>query len=490
MIMKTKQFFTRLMAGAMMMLTGSLMTSCGLFEDNPVVEEVVETIVEETGASAEEVTAIISQLLTTPEIQQAIANGDDVEITVAGGFSTSGETTTITIPQTGSGSSDGANIVLTFEEAVTTSATTPLAFTAETGADGESGESNNTLEIAMPASTTPLYITIELPNTTVTLSAPGTGTVYQTIVAKTATETLYVGNKVTVEELRVAGGSVRVQDGGVINTYIYPTGRVITNKDGYQRDTITFNQDGKVIPSYIKIDNDLVCEVRDKDGNPYYFDYLKVVSDGDKTVANVFFDYCDPIKKLTIGKGTTANTDEFRGFEVEGEDGAKLVTWQTWWVNKYTNVELNSSPDMDDHSIIVHSTPDGLITFNKVSLGEGTRLFLELDEVYDAFEQTYHPQDGVAQSILHYTITINNCAFNLLGIDLFTLESSFNMEHIEKLIGHIFWDDIMAKPNPIDFLNILLKEAITFVIDGTEYQMKYAIDSDTSVHSLTLVPIE
>lgn len=475
------------LASALMLLSFTFgLQSCDLFEDNPVVEQAVETIVQETGASAEEVTALISQVLSTPEVQAAIANGEDVSITVAGGFSTSGETTTITIPQTGSGTTDGANIVLTFEDAVTTSVETPLAFTAETGAGSESGDSNNTLEIAMPASTTPLFITIELPNTTVTLTAPGNGTVYQSIVAKTANETLFIGNKVTVEELQIAGGTVKVQDGGKITTYIYPAGKKITNKEGEETEAITINEQGKVVPSYIMVGNNLVCEIRDKDGSPYFLDNLKVVTDGEKKVANIQFEG-DLLNRLTIGSGATASTEQVFAKEVEGEANAKIKTWQTWGVSKYANVELTGWEENEEgNSIIVHPPLDGYITLYKVSLGNGTRLLPELDELAGAFDEAFHPQEGIAHDHLHYTITVKDCDFNLIGINLLTLASPFNMIQIEHVIHH-YWQEIMAEPNPIEYLNILLREAITFVINDTEYVPNFAIGADDA-HSMTLIP--
>lgn len=204
-----------------LLIASSTMISCqGLVdavigsEDNPVTP-VVTPIVENTGATAEEVTALLEEALSVKAVQEAIASGDPIKITVAGGSSTTASNSVIEIPMTTSTGNKVA-IELTFTDAITTSTSNPLEFVANEGADAASGESENELVITMPDATG-LVVNIELPNTTVTLASTGK-TVYKTLTAKTAQETLIVDEDVELQEAIIKGGSVEIKKGGKVGT--------------------------------------------------------------------------------------------------------------------------------------------------------------------------------------------------------------------------------------------------------------------------------
>ena len=204
-----------------LLIASSTMISCqGLVdavigsEDNPVAP-VVTPIVENTGATAEEVTALLEEALSVKAVQEAIASGDPIKITVAGGSSTTASNSVIEIPMTTSTGNKVA-IELTFTDAITTSTSNPLEFVANEGADAASGESENELVITMPDATG-LVVNIELPNTTVTLASTGK-TVYKTLTAKTAQETLIVDEDVELQEAIIKGGSVEIKKGGKVGT--------------------------------------------------------------------------------------------------------------------------------------------------------------------------------------------------------------------------------------------------------------------------------
>ena len=145
----------------------------------------------------------------------AIADGDKVEINVvsaeAGGISTE-DNATIAIPAIGG----NAAIGLTFSEPVVTPEGHPLVITDN--CEGESAEAQNSLTITLPDATD-VAMDLSLPTTTVALASSGTETVYKSITATTATNTLVIGHGVHIETLTINGGSV-VMDGGRVDLLI------------------------------------------------------------------------------------------------------------------------------------------------------------------------------------------------------------------------------------------------------------------------------
>ena len=227
---------------AMAMMVG--FTSCEdiLGEwDRPAVKQAIETIVNVTGADPAEVTAALQAIVTDEAIAAAAAKGEPIKVTVTGsGVSTDATDKTITIPQ-----KNGAEIEISFAAAPTGTDTNPLEFTASSGASGASSTSQNDLTIDMPTANG-LVITIELPQTTVTLTTNGTSTVYKTVTAKTATNTLNVESGVTIKDLIVEGGNVVINGGEVQNVTIAENQDITFTYDGSSTENMTIGAGASV----------------------------------------------------------------------------------------------------------------------------------------------------------------------------------------------------------------------------------------------------
>ncbi len=141
----------------------------------------------------------------------SIAAGEKVEINIAGNISTD-DAATIAIPVVGG----NASIGLTFAEPVVTPDGHPLVITD--GSAAESSAAQNSLTITLPDATD-VNMDLSLPKTTVTLASSGTATVYKSISATTATNTLVIGHGVHIETLTINGGNV-VMDGGRVDLLI------------------------------------------------------------------------------------------------------------------------------------------------------------------------------------------------------------------------------------------------------------------------------
>lgn len=148
---------------------------------------------------------------STSDISDGLSNiaaGEKVEINIAGNISTD-DAATIAIPVVGG----NASIGLTFAEPVVTPDGHPLVITD--GSAAESSAAQNSLTITLPDATD-VNMDLSLPKTTVTLASSGTETVYKSITATTATNTLVIGHGVHIETLTINGGNV-VMDGGLVD---------------------------------------------------------------------------------------------------------------------------------------------------------------------------------------------------------------------------------------------------------------------------------
>lgn len=141
----------------------------------------------------------------------SIAAGEKVEINIAGNISTD-DAATIAIPVVGG----NASIGLTFAEPVVTPDGHPLVITD--GSAAESSAAQNSLTITLPDATD-VNMDLSLPKTTVTLASSGTATVYKSISATTATNTLVIGHGVHIKTLTINGGNV-IMDGGRVDNLI------------------------------------------------------------------------------------------------------------------------------------------------------------------------------------------------------------------------------------------------------------------------------
>ena len=298
--MKLDRLFNRI-AGFMFALTTMFsFTSCDLFFDlieNPVPPEVVDAIVEKTGASAAEVTSLLSEAMLTPEVQKAINNNESFTINVAvpGGSSAAGET--ITVPVSGGEGKNGGDVTITFTNAVTgTSDTNPLNFTAANassaseGAAG-SGNSDNKLTINMPSGSSGLVITIDLPDTSVTLTTNGT-TVYKQVTARTALNTLIVDKGVTIEDFVAGGGRLLIKEGGKVNRLVFAP-RQYLQPPHYDHTNLFLDYNGAFGLAIMKVEGDYdnpenwTTFAVQEDGEWYRFKNLKILPPIDCPYMNI-----------------------------------------------------------------------------------------------------------------------------------------------------------------------------------------------------------
>lgn len=214
-----KQSIKHLLGGALLFALPMFLTSCDDIlgewdKPSPQVQEVINTIVTVTGADPSAVTAALKAVVTDEAVAAAAAKGEPIKVTVAGsGVSTDAADQTITIPQ-----KSGAAIEINFATVPSGTDSNALVLEASEGAGTLPGDANNNLVVTMPPSEG-LAITIELPQTTVTLKTDGTGAVvYKDVIAKTAKSTIIIDKGVTIKEHELVGGNIIVKDGGAIET--------------------------------------------------------------------------------------------------------------------------------------------------------------------------------------------------------------------------------------------------------------------------------
>ena len=288
--------------------------------DKPIPQEIVNVIVENTGATPEEVTALISEAMSDAAVQQALSTGEPIQVIVAGGSSTTASNQTITIPMTTAGTGEKKIVVdLTFTGTISATEDNPLEFKADANADAESGNSDNQLNINMP-SATGLVITINLPKTTVVLTSSGSGgTVYKTVNSKTAMETLIISEGVTVEELLIADGTVIVKEGGKVESYVY--------QPDTEEEYLYIKEDGSVEPQKVFVNGEEKFELRNENGDAYYASNLKVRK-GKADYASIFFNNPDPnnnpLKVVTICDGAILKTNWIAMETIEGQGTAEI----------------------------------------------------------------------------------------------------------------------------------------------------------------------
>lgn len=303
--------------------------------DSPAVKQAVETIVTITGADPAQVTAALKNVVTDEAVAAAIAKGEPIKVTIAGsGVSTEATDQTITIPQ-----KNGAAIEINFATAPSGTDSNALVLQASEGAGSNPGDANNNLVVSMPASEG-LAITIELPNTTVTLKTDGSGAVvYKDVIAKTATSTIIIDKGVTIKEHELVGGNIVVKDGGAIETL------AITCKDnlglvclGSWWSGVSFKGEE---PDY---------NITNEDGSPYVPKYLRIKKGkGEYVCIDTRGPIHEYVEKVTVDEGLTITglAKEWGQYKnIEGKVNNRLHTRAgldgegKYFANFPTNTEL------------------------------------------------------------------------------------------------------------------------------------------------------
>ena len=121
---------------------------------------------------------------------------------------------------------ENSNISLTFDQVPKTTQSAPLLITdktAESGTGTSSETSTNVTTIAIPQITggaSAPSLTVTTPNSTTELAAANeeNGTTYDIVTALTAKNTLVIKKNVTVKEIKVLGGNIRINSGANVNT--------------------------------------------------------------------------------------------------------------------------------------------------------------------------------------------------------------------------------------------------------------------------------
>ncbi|MBO5594475.1 MAG: hypothetical protein J5931_07725 [Prevotella sp.] len=342
-----KNYFTKNLMAAMMLLAVSMsITSCqGLVdavlgtEDNPVQKPETKPTTEEDASvviTSEGTTITISSLDELASSFSAADNekffqaieasakaGKEYVITIKSDASLStADINNFVIPKV-----KGADINLVFEKALVTSKEKPLKITADEVPDA-STEAVNKLTITMPDGSKDIYLSINLPETTVTLEGNVT---YLYVESITALNTLYVESGVTIEEILVKGGFVVVKDGGSILTYVY-NGKADYCGDKhidivYDPNVASYTG---VAPLWLLYDaNTIHPEIMSKeiDDNPYFCKYLKVidVTADDNVEINWNNDVLKPLEKMTIGDGVSVTSWRMNAKNIIGEGTARFV---------------------------------------------------------------------------------------------------------------------------------------------------------------------
>ena len=314
-----KNYFTRsLMAATMLLSVSSVMVSCDEMLDNPSpqVQEAIETIATITGTDPSAVTNALKDIVSDETVAAAAAKGEPIKVTVAGsGVSTEATDQTITIPQ-----KNGAAIEINFATAPSGTDSNALVLQASEGAGSIPGDANNNLVVSMPASEG-LAITIELPNTTVTLKTDGSGNVvYKDVIAKTALSTIIIDKGVTIKEHELVGGNIVVKDGGAIETL------AVTIKDNIGLVCLGSWWSGV---SFKGADPDY--DILNEDGSPYVPKFLRIKKGKGEYVSVETRCRADEyVDRVTVDEGITIaySGDEMNGQykNIEGKGNNRLHT--------------------------------------------------------------------------------------------------------------------------------------------------------------------
>ena len=311
-----KKNYFKIMAIAIMVMTGVSFTSCDEQLDNPVEEPTEQTeepkIVEtETGAKItinklSAVSSFIDELKTVIEKFQTENPGKqfvlDIETTAT--LEATETDYTLLIPNLSE-----FNIVINLNGNLVTSAKPlTLKLDQKAGTRDEVGEKIKTNYDNV--------ITLNLKNDDIDLilDVPGT--------------TVFI-NK--LNSIQILNGVSIVKDGGSINTYVWAPTRNDYDMNNGEPEWVEFNESGKYIPN-----------VRYTNGDPYCFKNLKIVK-GKADYARIYvWDENRKLDKLTIAEGVTVllnQTPQIKEIVGEGNQTAKIQFDYFW--GSYTDADGN-----------------------------------------------------------------------------------------------------------------------------------------------------
>ena len=300
-------------AGVILGLSAMLF-SCSEFisgnDDNPVAPqkpenekvEFTSTGAKITAESASEATTLFQTLVEDIKTK-GVGEGKEYVIDILGSNVQSGSDISLTIPMV-----VGANLNLRFEKAFSEGAKMTIN-ASETSSDPK--ESVNKLAITIPSADN-LDLNVNMPETTVTLKSSDGVTAYRDIVSRTATNTLIVDEDVTVNNVDVLGGTVQINEGGILDSWTFAA-----ENNG---DQVHVMEDGGIEP--IKTANDQWL-IANENGQPYYATSLKIAK-GDADYSVVWFGNASrtaiPLKTVVVCDDAVLQTNYIAMENIEGED--------------------------------------------------------------------------------------------------------------------------------------------------------------------------
>lgn len=170
--------------------------------------DLLEAVIDKTSIDATTPSGVNTQL-NDAKLEETIQNATNgnvpVNIALTEQITTSSTSEPLKLPMV-----DNAQLNMTFEKAPVTTTDAPLVIEAK---DNSTATGTNALTVAIPAvaaDNAPSF-TVDLPKTTVTLaSKDDASTTYNKVIATTADNTLVVEKGVTVKELIIKGGNVKI----------------------------------------------------------------------------------------------------------------------------------------------------------------------------------------------------------------------------------------------------------------------------------------
>lgn len=451
--MKKNYYLKKLIAPTMLLAVLVSITSCSDFidavlgsTDNPTTQPTQPTAASAV-VTAEETTITISSF---EDMANAVSSKQNEEFVKAiEAKAAAGEEYTINIKSEKPLSTEnfegfeiprveGATVNIVFDQPLVTSESSPLKITADEKESDTPTTAVNELIITLPDGADKVYLSVDMPETTVTLVGNVT---YEFVKAVTATNTLIVESGVTIKELLYqigSGASVVVKNGGAIETFVYPTGVYMM---GITDKGLTY----AVTP-----DNyDHIPIALDENGDPYTIPNLKVVQ-GITRYALLYHtgqghtgNKGQGLKKLIIGDGAAVNNKNFTTVEIEsiiGEGNAKFL-YGHWFASEgemhyYGNLYLGNVENLsgvafsalweneieDKYDIYINGLPTTLsgcsfkATKTFVEIGNGLRAFSAKDCKFESYiknEGSFNIYSNIPQTgESAFTCTFENCEFS------------------------------------------------------------------------------
>lgn len=291
-----------------------------------------------------------------------------------------------------------------------------------------SGPDNNSvsnLTLSIPydeTSTTALDVTIDMPNTTVTLAGNIGKATYGTVTATTAENTLVISSGVDVETVIVAKGNIRVNNGASVGTF--------TRDEGNESTVTVYKEAGAIVPEtlgegFVIVDaavNDMkeVCA----NGGEYV---LSADITGDFTISaerDVTIDLNG--HTITNKSGDTFTVNNGSTLTIKGSGTVDNVTHQKACIYNNGTVHLmggtytrskEASTSVDDsngnsyYNILNH----GIMTIGEGVAITSTGAFSSLiDNGYYNYTSKDNPRVGYVEGIGHAnpSLTINGGTFS------------------------------------------------------------------------------